>query len=158
MARILKNIPHMKTLFLTLFIFWIPFLVSSQSISDADKIKILQRSDFFLLHDVPLGNYKFDNENLNVALRTAMISHRKMRTNNIFGSIFLGYGVLLATIGITAKPDNPQVNEVGNTLAGSLTAMGVVFSAGSIPFFISAGKRKKDREKALLIAKGLIHQ
>lgn len=135
------------------------YIAQSQNASAIDTNLIERNKDFFLLHDIHLGNYRYNNPDMNLALQQALKSKKSNKSRNVAGGILLGYGVISFITGIATLPRKKDKGtlggEVQNSFAVGMVAFGLVGAGASIPLFVGAKNKKKDMEKALQQAKRL---
>lgn len=131
-----------------------------QQDSSLQRLYILENRDFFLTHNILLGNYKFDNPDLNLTLGSALRYRDKRKSNNLWGGILLGYGAITIISGIAVKVESRNNNSLLGGFAedffGTLfVTTGVITAGASIPIFISARKKKENMERSLNLAREL---
>jgi len=145
-------------------LFFILFLTSTRLLCQQDssrqRLYILENQDFFLTHNILLGNYKFDNPDLNLTLGSALRYRDKRKSNNLWGGILLGYGAITIITGIAVKSESRNNNSFAGGFAESLfgtlfISTGVITAGASIPIFISARKKKENMERSLNLAREL---
>lgn len=129
-----------------------------QRITPEQQKAIFDHSDFFLLNNINLANYGFENEPLNVALNAALQAKIRESKKRTAGVIFLSLGLAYTVAGIAShKKDSGSIGDSAtNALSGLLIGIGVVGAGVSVPLLLGASKKKAEKEKALKIARGLV--
>ena len=123
------------------------FQVFSQQINSHEKRRL---DKFSISLDSIDRTNELDVLNLQALVKSDLQCRRRKRA----GFIFAGAGALLTTLGIMTVANNDAEGEgkaYGSVIGGTVIAVGVISAGVSIPFFISAKKRKRQRES--LIAK-----
>jgi len=131
-----------------------------QQDDSAQRMLILENRDFFLSHNILLGNYKFENADLNLALESALKHRKKRSSNNLWGGILLGYGAVGIITGSVTKAESRNnksfLGGFGENFFGTLLiTTGVMTAGASIPLFVNAGKHKKNMNRSLNLAREL---
>lgn len=142
-----------KSFFLTLFILLYGPL-SAQTITPEDKVLLENNREFFLLHDISLNQYPFDNPELNLSLKTAANAERKRKNSLVAGGIVLGLGAIWTISGIASKSERPNSfgGELQDAFAGFIIGSGVAVAVASIPLFVRADHKKQQRDKAIRLS------
>ena len=129
-----------------------------QSVEEAQKKRILENRDFFMSHNILLGDYTYDNPDLNLALHTALTNRSKQRTNGIVGGYFLASGAAGILLGLLFKSNskrNPSVvgGPVESVFGDIMITTGAITAGCSITFFVTSGNRRRDLERSMNISR-----
>lgn len=143
-----------KSFFLTLFISSLCGHLLAQTITPEDKMLLENNREFFLLHDIPLNQYTFNNPELNLSLKTAANAERKRKNSLVAGGIVLGLGAIWTISGIASKSERPNSfgGELQDAFAGFVIGSGVAVAVASIPLFVRADHKKQQRDKAIRLS------
>jgi hypothetical protein len=99
---------------------------------------------------ISLNNFDLNDQSNYLNLESILKKDKKRRTNKTFGIVLISLGALTTTFGTlvftNSKDDN---NGIGQSIGGIIVAIGAVELGISIPLFISASKRKKERNEII---------
>lgn len=153
----------LNTFFLSLTMLLGAIHVDAQYLDDAEKKRILENREFFLSHNILLGDYSYDNPELNTALHAALNNRNKQHKNSTAGSFLLGSGAAGVILGLlftsTGKRNSNDIRGTAERGLGNvMITAGAIMASCSVPFFVASGNRRRDMERSLNLARDLRKQ
>ena len=135
----------------------------TQTIDEAQKNRILENNGFFLMQDIPLGDYDFENTNLNIALASALNHRGKKSTFSVVGGSFLAAGAVSLVSGLAVNSRakrNPSVlgGPIEQTFADFLMIGGLTGTATGITFLSFSGSQNRNMQRSLERAREIHRQ
>lgn len=101
---------------------------------------------------IQLEPYKQMNEHYAFDLSTILKKERKRRTNKTVGIILTTIGTLSTSFGVlilSNRSENGEGRAIQETVGGMFVGAGIVSGGVSIPLFISAKKKRKERDRLI---------
>lgn len=129
---------------LPIFLFLIFHICSAQTFKQKD----IKRLNSF---EININNIDLNDQRNYLNLETILEKERKRRTNKAFGIVLTSISALTATFGTLVFVNSKDDEEgVGQSIGTMFIAIGAIELGISIPLFVSASKRKKERNELIL--------
>jgi len=126
-------------------------LISIKSFSQSFNEREIKRINYF---GIETDSYDLNNHKIQTDFSGILKLNRKRKSNKTFGIILGSVAVLATSFGIlalSAKNEDGMGKAILDTIGGISLGIGVISGGFSIKLFSSSKKRKKERDKLIML-------
>lgn len=97
--------------------------------------------------NIKTSQLNLNDSNIQKSLHRILVLDRKRKTNKIVGVVLssISAGCVLSGVALLSNNDHP----ITDVIAGTMFVGGAVYGGISVPFWISAKNRKKERDRLM---------